>query len=83
MSKPVYRIASIAGDGIGPEVITAGIQVLQKLTATIDTFELDFAHIEWGTAYYKKHGYYLPPDGFDQLRKFDAIFFGSVGAPGT
>jgi isocitrate/isopropylmalate dehydrogenase len=81
-SKPTYRIASIPGDGIGTEVVAAAIQVVEKLAKTLDTFQIEFTHIPWGTAYYKQHGRYLPEDGLDTLRQFDAGLFGAVGAPG-
>ncbi|KAH8809149.1 putative tartrate dehydrogenase [Xylogone sp. PMI_703] len=76
-----YKIASIPADGIGPEVISAGIKVLQKLASALNTFDLDFTHFEWGSDYYKKHGKYLPEGALDQVKKFDAILFGAVGAP--
>jgi tartrate dehydrogenase/decarboxylase/D-malate dehydrogenase len=73
-----YRIAAIPGDGIGNEVIPAGIEVLQKLT---DGFRLEFEHFDWSSERYKKTGAYIPEGGLDRLKKFDAIFFGAVGAP--
>ena len=82
-SPQKYRIASIPGDGIGLEVIDAGIQVLEKLASVLGQFELEFDHIEWSSAYYKKYGKYIPDDGLATLKKYDAIYFGSVGAPGT
>lgn len=81
--KALYRIASIPGDGIGPEVINAGITVLQKLAHTLGTFDLDFHHLDWSSEYYKKHGRYVPEGGLDELKKYDAVFFGAVGDPGT
>lgn len=81
-SRPTYKIASIPADGIGPEVISAGITVLKKLASTLDTFDLTFEHFDWSSDYYKKHGKYLPDDGLETLKKFDAILFGAVGAPG-
>ncbi|KAL2001764.1 hypothetical protein VTN02DRAFT_1288 [Thermoascus thermophilus] len=80
-SRPTYKIASIPADGIGPEVIAAGITVLQKLASTLDAFDLSFEHFDWGSEYYRKHGRYLPDDGLETLRRFDAILFGAVGAP--
>lgn len=77
-----YRIASIPADGIGPEVVNAAIQVVQKLSQTLGTFKVEFTNIPWGTAYYKEHGRYVDPDVLDVLRKYDAALFGSVGAPG-
>ena len=81
--KPTYKIASIPADGIGPEVISAGIQVLEKLSSVLGTFDFQFDHIEWSSDFYKKHGKYIPEGGLDDLKKYNAIFFGSVGAPGT
>lgn len=81
-SLPSYSIASIPADGIGPEVISAGIQVLRTLAKALGNFELDFTHFDWDSARYKKEGKYLPDDALEQLKKFDAILFGAVGAPG-
>lgn len=82
-AMPVYKIASIPADGIGPEVISAGIQVLEKLSSVLGEFDFDFDHIEWGSDYYKKHGRYIPEGGIESLKQYNAIFFGSVGALGT
>ena len=76
-----YRIASIPGDGIGPEVICAGIEVLQKLVSSLGEFSLHFTYFDWSSESYMKHGCYIPEGGLDTLKKYDAIFFGSVGAP--
>ena len=73
-----YRIASIPGDGIGNEVIPAGIEVLKKLA---DGFRLEFTAFDWSSERYKKTGAYIPQGGLDELKKFDGIFFGAVGAP--
>lgn len=79
---PSYNIASIPGDGIGPEVVSAAIQVVEKLAKTLGTFQIKFTHIPWGTAYYKETGQYISEDALNTLRKFDAGIFGAVGAPG-
>ncbi|RAH86930.1 tartrate dehydrogenase [Aspergillus japonicus CBS 114.51] len=76
-----YKIASIGADGIGPEVVNATIDVLRAMQAILKTFELEFTDLDWGTARYKKTGRYMPEDGLDILRKFDAGLFGAVGAP--
>ncbi|KAK3176689.1 hypothetical protein OEA41_008014 [Lepraria neglecta] len=80
-TRPVYRIASIPGDGIGPEVISTGITVLKKLAAVLGTFDLQFDHFDWSSDYYKKYGRYIPEGGLEELKKYNAIFFGAVGAP--
>ena len=81
-STPSYSIASIPADGIGPEVIEAGIQVLNQLAETLGTFKLDFKHFDWSSQTYKDTGKYIPDGGLDELKKHDAILFGAVGAPG-
>lgn len=77
-----YSIASIPADGIGPEVIAAGIETLQALAQTLQTFELQFHHYDWSSETYRKTGKYIPDGGLDELKKHDAILFGAVGAPG-
>ena len=76
-----YRIAAMGGDGIGPEVIAAGVQALKVCAERDGAFTLDFQDFDWGSDYYRKHGIMMPADGADQLRSFDAILFGAVGAP--
>jgi len=76
-----YRIAAIPGDGIGKEVIAAGLEVLDVCARTDGGFELGVEGFDWGSDYYKKHGSMMPLDGLVTLRKFDAIYFGAVGAP--
>jgi tartrate dehydrogenase/decarboxylase/D-malate dehydrogenase len=75
-----YRLASIPGDGIGPEVIAAGLEVLDALAGRAG-FELDITHYDWGSARYRRTGAMMPADGLDQVRAEDAIYFGAVGAP--
>src|SRR5215218_3292441 len=76
-----YKIAAIPGDGIGKEVIAAGVEVLQALAARDGGFKLDFETFDWGSDYYKKHGVMMPENGRETLKSFDAIYFGAVGAP--
>ena len=76
-----YRIAAIGADGIGPEVIGAGITVLEALQARLGDIRFHIASFDWGSDYYRKHGVMMPPDGLAQLKPFDAIYFGAVGAP--
>ncbi|RAK95370.1 putative tartrate dehydrogenase [Aspergillus ibericus CBS 121593] len=81
MSIPTYSIASIPADGIGPEVIEAGITALNALAETLNTFKLNFTHYDWSSETFKQTGKYIPDGGLDQLKKHDAILFGAVGAP--
>ncbi|MBV8526214.1 MAG: tartrate dehydrogenase [Acetobacteraceae bacterium] len=76
-----YKIAAMGGDGIGPEVVAAAIEVLKVCAERDGGFKLEFQDFNWGSDYYKRHGVMMPADGADQLRPFDAILFGAVGAP--
>jgi tartrate dehydrogenase/decarboxylase / D-malate dehydrogenase len=76
-----YNIAAIPGDGIGKEVIAAGIEVLDALAAREGRFAFHYDHFDWGSDFYKRHGVMMPAKGRDLIRDHDAIFFGAVGAP--
>jgi tartrate dehydrogenase/decarboxylase/D-malate dehydrogenase len=71
---PSYKIAAIPGDGIGGEVLEAGLGVLGQLA------DLHVTSFPWGSDYYAEHGAMLPPDALDRLTPFDAIYFGAVGS---
>ena len=76
-----YNIASIAGDGIGKEVLPEGLKVL-KDTALKHQFKINFTEYDFASCdYYEKHGKMLPDDWKEKLEKHDAIFFGAVGMP--
>jgi tartrate dehydrogenase/decarboxylase/D-malate dehydrogenase len=76
-----YKIAAIPGDGIGREVIAEGVKVLNTLARQSKRFKFSFKQFPWSSDYYLKHGYYIPAGGLEELKKFDAIFFGAVGSP--
>src|SRR5215831_13341496 len=76
-----YSIAAIPADGIGPEVISSGVRVLEALAKRAGDLAFTVKTFDWGSDYYKKHGVMMPPDGLAELKKFDAIYFGAVGAP--
>jgi tartrate dehydrogenase/decarboxylase / D-malate dehydrogenase len=75
-----YRVAVIAGDGIGQEVIPAGIKVLEAAGARYG-FAFAWTQFPWGSDYYFAHGTMMAADGIEQLRLFDAIYLGAVGDP--
>lgn len=77
-----HRIAVIAGDGIGREVIPAGIAALEAVTLGSGV-ELAFTEFPWGCEFYQRHGRMMDPDAFKRLAEFDAIFLGAIGAPGV
>ena len=79
----IHKIAVIPGDGIGPEVIDAGVKILQEVARLDGTFQLEFTHFPWGCEYYKETGRMMAENGIEILSKFDAIFLGAVGAPGV
>jgi tartrate dehydrogenase/decarboxylase/D-malate dehydrogenase len=74
-----YRIAVIAGDGIGQEVIPAGIDVLKS--AAQGSFQCEFTDFPWGSDFYLRTGRMLDPDAFEQMHRFDAIYLGAIGDP--
>ena len=76
-----YTIAAIPADGIGPEVIAAGVEALDALERRCGDFRLRVTTFDWGSDYYRRHGVMMPADGTEQLKAFDAIYFGAVGAP--
>ena len=73
------RIAVIAGDGIGPEVIDEGCRLL----ALVPELRAELTHFPWGCEYYRETGQMMPRDGIETLSGFDAILLGAVGAPGV
>ena len=76
-----YKIATIAGDGIGKEVMPESIKVLKE-TAKKHQFNLQFDEFDFASCdYYEKNGKMLPDDWKEKLEKHDAIFFGAVGMP--
>ena len=77
------RMAVIAGDGIGPEVIREGIRVLDTVAQLDGSFAFEWTHFPWGCDYYLKTGRMMPEDGIETLSRFDAIYLGAVGAPGV
>ena len=81
--KKHFSIAVIAGDGIGPEVISEGKKVFSGIAALDGGFSVTFEDFPWGCEYYLKTGEMMPQDGLDILRPFDAVYLGAVGYPGV
>lgn len=78
-----YRIAVIAGDGIGPEVIEEGKKVLSGVAELDGGFQVEYTDFPWGCQYYLKTGKMMDEDGLEQLKAYDAIYLGAVGYPGV
>jgi tartrate dehydrogenase/decarboxylase/D-malate dehydrogenase len=76
-----HKIAVIAGDGIGNEVMPEGLRVLQTAARKFN-IALEFTTMEWANCeYYLKHGQMMPDDWRQQLEGFEAIYFGAAGMP--
>ncbi|MBF6146489.1 tartrate dehydrogenase [Nocardia nova] len=75
---PVYRIATIPGDGIGVDVTAEAVKVLDAVLPGIAWTEFD-----WSCEQYLRTGAMMPEDGPQQLADFDAILLGAVGFPGV
>jgi tartrate dehydrogenase/decarboxylase/D-malate dehydrogenase len=78
------RVAVLPGDGIGKEVIPAGLEVIWHVVNDMDldvASTLEFVDFPWGCDFYRKHGRMMDADGFDVLDTFDAIYLGAIGDP--
>lgn len=80
MTNKKHRIAVIAGDGIGKEVMPEGQRVLD-VAASKFGFSLEFDELPWGCDYYVTHGSMMPEDGLQKIRHHDAVYLGAVGLP--
>lgn len=76
-----HKIAVIGGDGIGTEVVEAGVKVLEALAALEPELAFDFERFDWGSDYYRRAGRMMAEDGLEKIKDADAIYFGSVGDP--
>ncbi len=78
-----YRIAVLAGDGIGKEVMPEGIRVLDAV-ASQHQFSLTFDHFDFASCdYYLEHGKMMPDNWKEIMMDYDAIYYGAVGWPET
>lgn len=81
ITMKTHKIAVIAGDGIGQEVMPEGLRAVEAAARKFG-IDLQFTTFEWANCdYYLKHGSMMPADWFEQLKHFDAIYFGAVGWP--
>jgi len=82
MTTTTHKIAVLAGDGIGREVIPAGMAAIQTAIRGTD-LSIEFIELPWGCEHYLAHGRMMAEDAFEQLGRFDAIYLGAIGAPGV
>jgi tartrate dehydrogenase/decarboxylase/D-malate dehydrogenase len=78
-----YRLAVIAGDGIGLEVIPEGLAAIRRAGEVTGSFAVDTIDYPWSCRWYLEHGAMMPPDGLTKLADSDAIYLGAVGLPGA
>ena len=78
-----YKIAVIAGDGVGPEVCREGMKVLRQIEKLDADLHFEFQEFPWGCEYYLEHGEMMPQDAMEILSEFDAIYLGAIGFPGV
>jgi tartrate dehydrogenase/decarboxylase/D-malate dehydrogenase len=76
-----YRLACIGGDGIGPEVIASGLEVIRRAGALMGRYAIEVTDLPWSCRYYLEHGVMMPPDGLHILQDHAAIYLGAVGYP--
>jgi tartrate dehydrogenase/decarboxylase/D-malate dehydrogenase len=80
----MIRIGVICGDGIGREVVPAGVAALRAAARGQEPgIEFEFSDLPWSCDYYTRHGRMIDESGFEQLAGFDAIYLGALGAPGV
>src|ERR1041384_743624 len=77
-----YRVALIAGDGIGREVVPEGVAAMEAAAGRYG-FSFEWREFDWSCETYAKTGRMMPEDGLDQLRHYDSVFLGAVGYPGV
>src|SRR6188474_817581 len=75
-----HKIAAIGGDGIGPEVVNAGLEVMETIATSDGSYRFAVEHFDWSSERYLKQGAYIPEGGLEKLKGFDAILFGAVGS---
>ncbi len=75
-----HRLAVIPGDGIGPEVVSQGLRLIERV-AELGGPRFEVESHPWGSGYYLDHGEMMPPDGLERLARADAILLGAIGDP--
>jgi 3-isopropylmalate dehydrogenase len=78
-----FRIAVLPGDGIGPDVIEAGVRVLRAVESRFPSTRFDLETFSVGAAEYLRAGDPLPEPVFENIRSHDAILLGAMGLPGV
>jgi tartrate dehydrogenase/decarboxylase/D-malate dehydrogenase len=82
MATMTHTIGVIAGDGIGREVIPAGMAAIQAAIRG-SRVAIAFCELPWSCEYYRAHGRMMDEDGYERMEQFDALYMGALGAPGV
>ena len=80
MTSRTHKIAILAGDGIGKEVVPAGLAAIEAATRN-SGITIEWTNLPWGCDYYLEKGRMMDEDGFERAAKFDAIYLGAIGSP--
>src|SRR6478735_2377912 len=80
MATTTRKIAILAGDGIGQEVIPAGVAAIEAAAKGAGV-SIAWTELPWGCDYYLSHGRMMDADGFERAATFDAIYLGAIGSP--
>ena len=75
-----YKIAVINGDGIGHEIVPAGLQVIENISLK-HRFKIQTESFPYGAGHYLETGQFMPEDALSKLKNYHAIYFGAVGLP--
>src|SRR5262245_2615921 len=76
-----YRIATLPGDGIGPEVTAVALRVLRAAAVGVSGLHLEFAEHDLGADHFRRTGVALPAAVLDDCRRADAVFLAAIGLP--
>ena len=80
MTSNTHKIAILAGDGIGQEVIPVGVAAIEAAAKGAGV-SIAWTELPWGCDYYLRHGRMMDEDGFARAARFDAIYLGAIGSP--
>ena len=78
---PLFKIAILGGDGIGPEVVAEGVKVLRAVEALLSGVQFDLVEHSVGAGEFLRSGDPLPPATLDRIREADAVLLGAMGLP--
>ena len=78
---PLFKVAILGGDGIGPEVVAEGVKVLRAVEALLSSVQFDLVEHSVGAGEFLRRGDPLPPSTLERIREADAVLLGAMGLP--